>query len=159
MYMGNEAGEPGLTLYEVGDDSRVLRLVQIQAECSRFSPENLIMCAPVNADYMALHPSCEEIDEADFSTLWKEVRDGRAFCSLMPDAQASWSSTVELADGNKVAVCWSPNGKKPGAVWRCVPGFDRLFALTHDAKVAWRVYNHIFLSGGRDLFTMGNLRR
>ena len=63
-----------------------------------------------------------------------------------------------MANGAKVAVRWSPNGEQPGTVWMRVPGFERLFALTRDELVTWRVYNHIFLSGGDDLFAKDKLR-
>ena len=159
LYIGDESGAPGLTLYEIDHRNKVHRLAQLQEDSTRFSPENVLMRASVNADYMVRHPACEEIDEIEFSKAWARVRDQRSLCLMMPDAQASWSSSVALPGGENVSVRWVPGGQKPGTMWVRVPGFDRLFALTREAAVAWRVYNHIFISGGDDLFSIGKLRR
>ncbi len=150
--------EPGVTLYEVAPDNLVHRYAQFGVSGSVFSPENVLMRAGISPDYMAAHPAGEEIDEIEFAASWDTVKNMRQLCRMMPDPEAPWSKTATLENGETAFLKWVPSGIAPGTMWMRVPGFERLFALTSDKKVVRRIYNHIFLGGGADLFDSIKLR-
>lgn len=142
MYMGSEDGAPGLTLYEIDDDGWVHRQVQIHANGSRFSPEDILMRRPVNTDYMALHPAAEEIADEDFELLWAEVNESRGFCDRLPDPTQAWEGWLELSDGTR-QVRWLPEGHA-GPGWRMVPGFRRLYIRGNELD-GWAAQRDLFL--------------
>lgn len=126
MYLGGESGEPGLTLYEIDDAGWVHRQVQIHAGGSRFAPEEILMQRPVNPDYMASHPSAEEIDEGEFERLWSEIEACRSFRDRLPDPEQSWEGWVDHPEG-ALRILWGPPGTPCPPSWSKVPGFDSLF--------------------------------
>ncbi|MBL4686134.1 MAG: hypothetical protein JKY37_16190 [Nannocystaceae bacterium] len=122
---GGESGEPGMTLYEIDAKGWVHRQVQLHAEGSRFSPEDILMCHPVVAAAMANHPAADEIDADEFEHMWKEVAADRPFCARIPDPSSPWAG--QISSGNRVFdVAWAPDST-PAAGWECVPGFVNLF--------------------------------
>lgn len=143
MYLGGEAGEPGLTLYEIDGDGWVHRQVQIHAEGSRFSPEDILMRRPVNPDYMAAHPAAEEIRAEEFERLWREVHGSRGFLDRVPDPSCEWEGWVERRQGTS-QLRWSPGGHTPGTEWQRVPGFTELFVRGGD-EPAWSLQSLLFL--------------
>ncbi len=145
MYMGSEDGAPGLTLYEIDRGGWVHRQVQIHAEGSRFSPEDILMRRPVNTDYMATHAASEEIDEREFEMLWAEVDEGRSFCDRLPDPTQPWEGWLEHRDGAR-ELQWLPAvHAAPGPGWLRVPGFRRLHIRTQDARISWAAQRDVFL--------------
>lgn len=131
--MGGESGEPGMTLYEVDEDGWVHRQVQVHAEGTRFSPEDILMCHPVVTESMAKHPAADEIMADEFELLWTEVVDERAFLAHVPDASMPWAGRASFGDSS-FELAWSPF-ENLGAGWTQVPGFVRLWARG-DAKTA-----------------------
>ncbi len=145
MYMGSEDGAPGLTLYEIDATGWVHRQVQIHADGSRFSPEDILMRRPVNTDYMAIHAASEEIDKREFEMLWAEVNDGRAFCERIPDPGQAWEGWMEHREAPK-ELRWIPTGHAiPGAGWMKVPGFVRLYLRADDDDQPWAAQRDVFL--------------
>lgn len=144
MYMGSEDGAPGLTLYECDEKGWVHRQVQIHAEGSRFSPEDILMRRPVNVGHMATHATSEEIDKREFDMLWTEVKDGRSFCERLPDPSLPWRGWLKHFEF-PIELAWCPSGQAPGYGWIKVPGFVRLFVRTNDAKISWAAQRSIFL--------------
>lgn len=146
MYMGGEDGSPGLTLYEIDDNGWVHRQVQVHAEGTRFSPEDILMRRPVNTDFMARHPAAEEIDAGEFALLWAEVSESRGFCRRIPDACLPWQGWLETHGGDCWELRWDPQGH-PGPGYAPVPGFSRLF-VAGEPEQAWRVQIEVFLERG-----------
>lgn len=143
MYVGGESGEPGITLYEIDRDGWVHRQVQIQADGSRFAPEDILMRQAVNTDYMALHPAAEEIERDDFELLWQEVDEARAFLRRVPDPEAPWEGLVGHGT-RQFRLRWCPDGEAPDDSWRQVPGFLQLY-VEGDASAGWALSAAIFL--------------
>jgi len=140
MYIGGENGEPGITLYEIDKRGWTHRQVQIHADGLRFSPEDIFMNQPTNADYMALHPACEEISHEDFERLWSEVDEGRPFRRAVPDTELAWQGTL-----GSLVLRWLPDATRlPGNGWTLVPGFTRLY-VCGDTSASWRAYRTVFL--------------
>ncbi|MEE9382378.1 MAG: hypothetical protein V3V08_03075 [Nannocystaceae bacterium] len=142
MYMGGEDGEPGLTLYEIDSAGWVHRQVQIHAEGSRFSPEDILMRRAVSTDYMATHPTAEEIDAEIFEDLWGEVSDCRGFRDRLPNPELPWEGWLEQLDGAR-EVRWSPDAQ-PGSEWSRVPGFVKLY-VRGDTHASWATQRAVFL--------------
>ena len=142
MYLGGEGGEPGLTLYEIDPEGRVHRQVQVHAQGSRFSPEDILMRRSVNVDYMAMHPAAEEIDASDFEHLWTEVDDCRNFKSRLPDPTRAWQGWVDQGNGVR-ELCWKPE-EAPSDGWHRVPGFVHLY-VRGDETTAWSTQADLFL--------------
>jgi len=126
MYLGGEAGEPGLTLYEIDALGWVHRQVQIHAGGSRFAPEEILMQQPVNPNYMASHPAADEIEVGEFEQLWAEIEDCRSFRDRLPDPDLSWEGWIGHPDG-ALRLLWQPSGAPFGADWHRVPGFNSLY--------------------------------
>ena len=124
--LGGESGEPGMTLYEVDDAGWVYRQVQLHAEGTRFSPDDILMCQPVIADAMLNHPASDEISADEFERMWVELRDERSFCARVPDPTVPWAGRVDFG-GRTHEIAWVPEGDV-GQGWSKVPGFSRLFA-------------------------------
>lgn len=143
MYLGGEAGEPGLTLYEIDAGGWVHRQVQIHAEGSRFSPEDILMQRPVNPDYMASHPAAEEIRGQEFERLWREVHGSRAFLDRIPDPGLPWEGWVDQPEG-AAQLRWVPSGDAPDHEWYRVPGFTELF-VRGTSDPAWSIQRLVFL--------------
>lgn len=145
MYMGSEDGAPGLTLYEIDNQGWVHRQVQIHANGSRFSPEDILMRRPVNTDYMALHPAAEEIQHEDFELLWNEVHDNRGFRERVPDPECGWEGWMDAATCLR-ELRWDPDQclDEEDASWCRVPGFMQLF-VRGDLKSAWATQRDLFL--------------
>ncbi len=131
-----------MTLYEVDADGWVYRQCQMRADGTRFSPEDILMCRPVNLPAMLSHPCAEEIDAEDFELLWNEVVNERAFLSRLPDPRAPWEGTVDHG-GRRFRLLWAPNAEV-GTQWAAVPGFDDLFVMG-DSSVARRACSAVFL--------------
>ncbi|TPV92496.1 MAG: hypothetical protein B7733_25365 [Myxococcales bacterium FL481] len=142
MYMGGEDGEPGLTLYEIDANGWVHRQVQIHAEGSRFSPEDILMRRAVSTDYMAAHPTAEEIDEDVFEDLWAEVAECRSFHRRVPNPELPWSGWLEQLE-HTVELQWLPH-EDPQAGWMLVPGFRHLY-VRGDEDLAWAAQRAVFL--------------
>lgn len=113
-----------MTLYEVDGSGWVHRQVQISAEGTRFAPEDILMCSPVNTRAMVEHPATEEIDEEDFETLFGELAESRSFLDRIPDPDVPWEGTVDHC-GRRWAVAWLPHGTAPHG-WSRIPGFSHL---------------------------------
>lgn len=145
MYMGSEDGAPGLTLYEIDAEGWVHRQVQIHANGSRFSPEDILMRRPVNTDYMALHPAAEEILEEDFELLWKEVHDNRGFRERLPDPESAWEGWMD-AESSPRELRWEPNkgAELLAQGWQRVPGFVQLYVKGDDSN-GWATQRDLFL--------------
>lgn len=123
--LGNESGDPGMTLYEVDDSGWVHRQVQLCAAGTRFAPEDILMCSPVNTEAMIEHPATEAIGEEEFELLWTELAGSRDFLARVPDPCSPWRGWLTVR-GQSSAVYWLPQGGiMPG--WTRVPGFTRLF--------------------------------
>ena len=142
VYIGSEAGDPGLTLYEVDQASRVHRHVCIRAEAAKFVPEDHLMLQTVNVDYMAAHPVGEEFDKEEFEKLWNEVQEGRPFRRQLPDPSLSWEGVMDFR-GRAYEVRWLPDASDTEG-WTRVPGFDRL-SVKGDQRAAWAVQAAVFL--------------
>lgn len=149
MNIGNEDGDPGLTLYEIDDLGWVHRQIQIGAESTRFSPEDILMRKSVNANYLASHSSSEEIDKSEFEMLWQEVRDSRSFCDRVPDIHDVWFGEVDGGSGPRF-LAWIPDDSSvPSRSWERVPGFDRLYAYVPDGSPSvWRTQGDVLLERG-----------
>ena len=124
--LGSEAGEPGMTVYEVDHKGWVHRQIQLSAEGTRFAPEDILMCSPVNTDAMLGHPAAEEMDETEFELLWAELSVERTFCDRIPDPDIAWHGHADVY-GRGYELQWLPYGAGP-AGWERVPGFTRLYA-------------------------------
>jgi hypothetical protein len=114
-----------MTLYEVDDSGWVHRQVQLSAEGTRFAPEDILMCSPVNTAAMVEHPATEEIAMDEFELLWGELSDGRAFVERIPDPRVSWEGWIEHAR-SRHQLAWLPS-RHAGPGWSRVPGFAQLF--------------------------------
>lgn len=119
-----------MTLYEIDRSGWVYRQVQLFSEGTRFAPEDILMCQPVNVNAMAGHPATEEICSDEFELLWGELVPERAFHRRLPDADASWHGKLEHR-GETYQLQWSPTGHAPRD-WARVPGFRSLFVLGDD---------------------------
>lgn len=123
--LGNETGDPGMTLYEVDPSGWVHRQVQMSASGTRFAPEDILMCSPVNIEAMVDHPATEEITHEEFDLLWTELSASRQFLASIPDPTQFWIGAAEV-HGRRIGLSWQPDGQ--GSVgWIRVPGFTRLF--------------------------------
>lgn len=142
MYMGGEDGEPGLTLYEIDAKGWVHRQVQIHAEGSRFSPEDILMRRAVSTDYMAAHPTAEEIDEDVFEDLWAEVSDCRSFHRRIPNPDLAWSGWLDQLD-RTLELQWLPD-EDPTDGWSLVPGFRNLYVRGNE-RDSWTAQRAVFL--------------
>ncbi len=114
-----------MTLYEIDSDGWVHRQVQLHAEGSRFSPEDILMCHPVATESMANHPAADEICPEEFELMWSEVEQDRPFCARIPDPEQPWAGRV-WSGGREFEIAWAPEGQLADG-WACVPGFSRLF--------------------------------
>lgn len=123
--LGNESGDPGMTLYEVDNSGWVHRQVQLSAEGTRFAPEDILMCSPVNTSAMVDHPATEEIGVEEFELLWHELSESRSFLSRIPDPTLPWSGYLEHGR-RRYAVRWLPAQRAPQG-WSRIPGFGCLF--------------------------------
>lgn len=119
-----------MTLYEVDEDGWVHRQVQLHADGTRFSPEDILMCQPVMTDSMACHPAADEIIADDFEAMWREVRDDRPFTERIPDPYAPWVGRSEF-QGQDFELAWAPR-IEPAGDWTLVPGFARLYVRGDD---------------------------
>lgn len=131
--LGNESGDPGMTLYEVDDNGWVHRQVQLSAEGTRFAPEDILMCSPVNTVAMVEHPATEEIPVEEFELLWHELSESRAFLTRIPDPHLPWTGSLEHGV-RRFTVQWLPHEVAPRG-WSRVPGFGCLF-VHGDARQA-----------------------
>ncbi|MEM6989759.1 MAG: hypothetical protein AAF721_04665 [Myxococcota bacterium] len=138
---GGESGEPGMTLYEIDPQGWVHRQVQLHAEGSRFSPEDILMCQPVVPESMAHHPAADEICADEFEVMWREVEGERPFRSRIPDPNEPWAGRIETAQ-RSFDIAWAPDAD-PGSGWSRVPGFTRLFVLC-EPELARRACAAIF---------------
>jgi len=114
-----------MTLYEVDASGWVHRQVQLSAEGTRFAPEDILMCSPVNTEAMVDHPATEEIRHEEFELLWGELQEGRAFLQRIPDPRVPWEGWVEHGK-RRYSMQWLP-GRGAPAGWSPVPGFVNLF--------------------------------
>jgi hypothetical protein len=131
--LGNEAGDPGMTIYEIDTGGWVHRQVQLCPGGSRFAPEDILMCSPIHPDAMIRHPAAEEIDSDEFDLLWGELEGERSFHERLPDPCEPWYGMAEHGL-RTFELQWLPTG---GAIagWTAVPGFTRLF-VRGDARIA-----------------------
>ncbi len=123
--LGSEAGDPGMTLYEVDPEGWVYRQVQLFAEGTRFAPEDILMCSPVNLEAMARHPAAEEIELDEFELLWSELSREREFLERLPNPGSPWEGRLHHGP-REFHLQWLPAGVAPRG-WARVPGFSRLF--------------------------------
>ncbi len=145
VYLGSSREEPAITLYEIGSDGVVGRMVEIRAVGARFAPEDVLMLGTVDPDAMVRHPAAEAFDAAAFEDLWAEVRSERPFRARVPDPDAPWEGRLRLpGGGGEIPVRWLPGDADAGRGWCRVRGFDELFARG-DRSVAERVYRAAFL--------------
>ncbi len=126
--LGSESGEPGMTLYEVDDGGWVHRQVQLHSGGTRFAPEDILMCRPVNLDAMSQHPAVEHIDEDEFELLWGELEIAREFFRRVPDPDVSWDGALEYG-GRRFNLKWLAHNELPPQGYALVPGYMRLFAF------------------------------
>jgi hypothetical protein len=140
--LGNEAGDPGMTIYEIDASGWVHRQVQLCPAGSRFAPEDILMCSPIHPDAMIRHPAAEEIDETEFDLLWSELEGERSFHNRLPDPCDVWHGFVEHGL-NTFELQWIPDCDAP-AGWIEVPGFTRLF-VRGDARTARSACAAIFV--------------
>lgn len=152
--MGSEDGAPGLTLYEIDEKGWVHRQVQIHADGSRFSPEDILMRRPVNADYMAVHAASEEIEKDEFEMLWNEVDCDRSFCERIPNPYKPWVGFMASKGGSRELRWIASEGinNVPDNEWMKVPGFSKLYVRTKDAKISWAAQREVFLDRSIDWF-------
>lgn len=132
--------EVAMTLYEVDDGGWVHRQFQLRGDQTRFAPEDILMCRPVNLRAMMSHPYTETIEAEEFELLWGEVARERSFTTRLPDARLPWEGT--LGD-DRVRLRWQPFGAV-GPGWTEVPGFLDLF-VHGDARAARRACSVLFL--------------
>ncbi len=140
--------EPQMTLYEVDVTGWVHRLAQLHHTRTRFSPEDVLLCASLDVDAMLTDESVEEISRTEFDLLWAEIRDERPFLAQVPDPRVPWQGHVWVGD-RWMTLQWRPDRIAP-ADWTLVPGFSRLFleaggrprgacgAILADAKIDWK---------------------
>lgn len=129
-----------VTMYEVDGLGWVHRQFQMRDEQTRFAPEDILMCRPINLYAMRSHPCTEVIDVEEFELVWGEVAGGRAFASRLPDARLAWEGTL---GEERVRVRWMPMGARaPG--WTEVPGFIDLY-VRGDARAARGACAALFL--------------
>jgi len=114
-----------MTLYEVDDSGWVHRQVQLSAEGTRFAPEDILMCSPVNLSAMVEHPATEEIGREEFELLWHELSESREFLHRLPDPHRPWSGSIQHG-ARRFSVHWLPGHSAPRG-WSKVPGFGCLF--------------------------------
>lgn len=139
MYKGSEDGAPGVTLYEVDDDGRVHRQLQVHADGVRFAPEDILMRRPVSVAFMVAHIDAEEITAAQFELHWSEFDHRRRFLARLPNPWQAWRGRM-----GERALLWSAAGDDPGEGWLRVPGFVRLF-VQGDEAAAWATQGELFL--------------
>lgn len=129
-----------MTLYEVDGRGWVHRQFQMRGDETRFAPEDILMCRPVNLRAMRSHPCTEVMEAEEFELLWGEVAGERSFAARLPDARLAWEGSV--GDGC-MRVRWQPYGAHaPG--WTEVPGFLDLY-VRGDARAARRACTALFL--------------
>ncbi len=137
-----ESSEPWMTLYEIDATGWVRRHVQVHADGCRFSPEDILMCSPVNTDSMLTHPSAEIIEKDMFELLWSELEPDRDFLLRVPNPDLMWEGHTRLA-GARIRMMWNPDGIGVGG-WSAVPGFESLF-VQGSPEDARRVCSAIFI--------------
>lgn len=137
-----ESSEPWMTLYEIDATGWVRRHVQVHADGCRFSPEDILMCSPVNTDSMLTHPSAEIIEKDMFELLWSELEPDRGFLLRVPNPDLMWEGHTRLA-GARIRMMWNPDGIGVGG-WSAVPGFESLF-VQGSPEDARRVCSAIFI--------------
>lgn len=138
-----------MTLYEIDGRGWVYRQFDMRAEGTRFAPEDILMCRPVNLRAMLGHPCAETITAEDFELLWSELAHERSFAARVPDPRIPWEGTLGPAS-SPTRVRWLPFSQTPVG-WTEVPGFLELFvhgdersarrvcaALFFERAIAWR---------------------
>lgn len=129
-----------MTLYEIDCDGWVHRQFQMRGDLTRFAPEDILMCRPVNLVAMYAQPFAESIDAEEFELMWGEFADERGFAARLPDARLPWEGRV--GDG-QTRLRWQPFGAIASG-WTEVPGFLQLF-VRGDATVARNACAALFL--------------
>jgi hypothetical protein len=128
----SDGDDVAMTLYEVDEDDWVHRMVQLHPSGSRFAPEDVLMCRPVNVVAMLSHACTEPIDREDFDVIWAEVAAERSFLGRVLDPTRPWDGDLDASGGCK-RVRWQPTGML-GAEWTRVPGVPQLYVLGDDAS-------------------------
>jgi hypothetical protein len=146
MYLGGDDGAPGLTLYEIDGDGWVHRQAQIHPSGTRFFPEDILMCSPVNWQHMLQHPAAEPLGRTEFNSLWAEVDPNRGFRRALPDPGLEWQGWQEHRGGAR-ELWWRPDSNAVDDLavpWRRVPGFSDLW-VRGDADEGWAAARDLFL--------------
>jgi hypothetical protein len=129
-----------VTMYEIDGHGWVHRQFQMRETQTRFAPEDILMCRPINLEAMRSHPCSEEIDVEEFELLWGEVAGERSFARRLPDSRLAWEGVL---GEERVRLRWMPMGARtPG--WTEVPGFLDLY-VRGDARVARGACAALFL--------------
>jgi len=123
-----EGDDVAMTLYEIDDGGWVHRMFQLHPSGTRFAPEDMLMCRPVNVDAMQSHACTEAIDREDFELLWAEIANERSFLGRVLDPSRPWDGRMDGTRGT-ARVRWQPNTRAPSADWTNVPGVPQLFVL------------------------------
>lgn len=127
-----EGDDVAMTLYEIDTAGWVHRMFQLHPSGSRFAPEDVLMCRPVNVEAMQSHACTEEIVRDDFELLWAEVADERSFLGRVLDPSRPWDGRVDTSAGT-ARVRWQPNTRL-GPEWSAVPGVPQLFVLGDERR-------------------------
>lgn len=140
-----EGEDVAMTLYEIDGDDWVHRMVQLHPSGSRFAPEDVLMCRPVNSTAMLSHACTEAIERDDFELIWAEVADERSFLGRVLDPSRPWDGYMESSRG-PTRVRWQPSGHL-GAEWSSVPGVPQLYVLG-DPTAARSLCAAVFMERG-----------
>lgn len=127
-----EGDDVAMTIYEVDDRDWVHRMVQLHPSGSRFAPEDVLMCRPVNVRAMLSHGCTEAIDRDDFELIWAEVAEERNFLGRVLDPSRPWDGHIDASTG-RLRVRWQPHGSL-GTEWTRVPGVPQLWVLGNGAS-------------------------
>jgi len=122
-----DGDDVAMTLYEVDENDWVHRMVQLHPQGSRFAPEDVLMCRPVNSGAMLSHACTEAIERDDFDLIWAEVAGERSFLGRVLDPTRPWDGFIDASRG-RMRVRWQPSGPL-GGEWTCVPGVPQLYVL------------------------------